>query len=77
MKTFNTQIIYFVLSQDFCLCSCDDDPNYGSWHVYKPLFGSSVSTGWLACSKISLSIDKKKPERSPGKSGHSTIWQMV
>ena len=39
----------------------------GAWHVYKPLFGTSVVTCRLACSEISLSINEKKLERSPRK----------
>ena len=38
-----------------------------AWYVYKPLFGSPVSTCRLACSEISLSIIEKKLERSLGK----------
>ena len=41
---------------------------YGAWHACKPLFGSSVATCWLAYSDISISINEKKVERSPGKS---------
>ena len=44
-----------------------DNVNHGAWYVYKRLFGSSVATCRLACSEISLSINEKKPERSPGK----------
>ena len=53
--------------QDFHLCSHFININYGAWYVYKSLFGSSVASCQLACSKISLSIIKKKLERSFGK----------
>ena len=46
--------------EEFRLCSRYRNVNYGAWHVYKPLFGSSVAICRLACSKISLSINKKK-----------------
>ena len=36
----------------------------GTWHIYKPLFGSSVATWQLTCSEVSLSIHKKKLEKS-------------
>ena len=45
--------------------SCHNNVNYDTWHVYKPLFGSSVATYRLACSEISLPIDEKKLEWSP------------
>ena len=53
--------------QDFYLCSRYNNINYSTWHVYKPLFGSSVATCRLAYSEISLPINEKKLERSPGK----------
>ena len=34
--------------------------NYRAWHVYKPLFSSSIAICRLACSEISLSIKEKK-----------------
>ena len=43
--------------------------NCGAWYVYKSLFGSSVATCRLVCSEVSLSINEKKLERSPGKVG--------
>ena len=51
--------------------------DYGGWHAYKPLFGSSVAIFWLACSDISLSMNEKKLEGSPGNGRHSTIWQTA
>ena len=41
--------------------------NYRAWHVYKPLFSSSIAICRLACSEISFSIKEKTPEKSPGK----------
>ena len=36
-----------------------------AWHVYKPLFSSSVATCRLACCEISFSVNRKKArERS-------------
>ena len=32
-----------LLFEDFCLWSRYNNINYGAWHVYKPLFGSSVA----------------------------------
>ena len=49
----------------FRLCLRCNNVNYGAWHVYKPLFGSSVATCRLVCSEISLSINENKQERSP------------
>ena len=68
---------FCFLFEDFRLCSRFSKVNHGAWHVYKPRFGSSVATCRLACSEISLSIIEKKPERSPEKVGHITIWQMA
>ena len=45
--------------------------------LIKPLFGSSVAIFWLACSDISLSMNEKKLEGSPGNGRHSTIWQTA
>ena len=49
-------------SQKFCnsLFSRYNNVNYSAWHVYKPLFGTSVAICRPACSEISLSIDEKK-----------------
>ena len=47
--------------EDFRLCPRSNMVNYGTWYVYKSLFGSSVATCRLACYKISLSTDNKKP----------------
>ena len=49
----------------FRLCLRCNNVNYGAWHAYKPLFGSSVATCQLVCSEISLSINENKQERSP------------
>ena len=56
VKTFKSLTVHF----SFGLCSRHTNVNYRAWHVYKPLFSSSVATGSLACSEISLSINKKK-----------------
>ena len=53
-------------SRRVCFINKKNDVNYGVWHVYKPLFGSSVATCRLVCSKISPSINDNKQERSPG-----------
>ena len=73
----NSVCPFCFLFEDFRLCSSFSKVNHGAWHVYKPWFGSSVATCRLACSEISLSIIEKKLERSPGKVGYSTIWQMA
>ena len=57
----------YFLFEDFRLCSCFNNVNYGAWHVYKSLFGSAVATCRLNCSEISLSTIEKKLERSPRK----------
>ena len=57
-----------MLFEEFRLCSRYNDVNYGAWHVYKPLLGSSVAICRLACSEISLSIKEKKLGKSPGES---------
>ena len=49
----------------FRLCLRCNNVNDGVWHVYKPLFGSSVATCRLVCSEISLSINENKQVRSP------------
>ena len=41
--------------------------NYCAWHVYKSLFGCSVAFCRLTYIEISLSINEKKLEKSPGK----------
>ena len=62
-----TRTVHFVFFfKDFRLCLRYDNVKYCAWHVYKPLFGSSVATCRLACSEISLSFNEKKRERSPG-----------
>ena len=69
MKTFKTRTAcpFRSLFEDFRLGSLSINVNYGAWHVYKPLFGSSVATCLLSCSDISLlSINEKKQERSVG-----------
>ena len=44
VKTFKTRIVHFVFHfEDFRLCAHHNNVNYGAWHVYKPLFGSSVA----------------------------------
>ena len=53
-------------SEAFCLCSRYNNVKYGAWHVDKALFGSPVATCRLVCSEISLSVNEKKLERSPG-----------
>ena len=55
---------FWFLFDDFRLCSRYNNINYGAWHVYKPLFGSSVAICRFACSEISLSIKEKKLEKS-------------
>ena len=59
----------FFSFEDFRIYSRFNKVNYGTWYVYKPLFGSSnsVATCRLACSEISLSVIGKKLKRSPGK----------
>ena len=49
----------------FRLCLRCNNVNYGAWHAYKPLLGSSVATCQHVCSEISLSINENKQERSP------------
>ena len=39
-------------NEDFCFCSRYNNVNNGTWHVYKPSFGSFVATFRLACSEI-------------------------
>ena len=52
---------------DIGFCSRYNFVNYGTWHVFKPLFGSSVATCRPAqCSKIWFPINKKNLKRSPG-----------
>ena len=70
-KTLETRSVHF------CLCLRCNNVNNGAWHVYKPLFGSSVATCRLVCSEISLSINENKQERSPRMVGHGTIWQIA
>ena len=57
VKTFlESDCPFRFLLEDFRLCSRYNNFNYGAWHVFKPLFGSSVAT----CSEISLSIYEKR-----------------
>ena len=60
--------------EDFRLCSRYNKVNYGTWHVYKSLFGSSVATCRLACFEISLSTDIKKAREESRK--RSDIIQL-
>ena len=65
-KALKTRTVHFIFWGDFRLCSRYNNINYGAWQVYKPLFGSSVAICGLACSEITLSINEKNLERSPG-----------
>ena len=60
----NLDCTFCFLFEDFRLCSRYNKVNYGAWHVYKPLFGSSVATCRLACSEILLLINEKSRKRS-------------
>ena len=62
----NSDCPFRFLFQDFRLCSRYNNVNYGAWQVYKPLFGSTVAICGLACSEITLSVNEKNLERSPG-----------
>ena len=64
----NSDCPFRSLFEGFRLCSRSNNVNYGAWHAYRPMFGSSVATYRLVCSEISLSINEKKLERSPGNS---------
>ena len=55
---------HFDFYEDFRLCLRNNNVNYGAWHVYKPLFGSSVATCRLACSEILLPINENAREES-------------
>ena len=66
-KPSNSDCPFRFLFKDCRLCSRYNNVNYGAWHVYKRLFGCSVATCRLACFEISLSINEKKLEKSPGK----------
>ena len=70
----NSDCPFPLLFEDFRLCSRYNNVNYGTWHVYKPLFGSSNAICRLDCSEISLSKKKKNMEKSPG---YGTIRQMA
>ena len=52
----NSDCPFHFLFEDFRLSSPYNNVDYGAWHVYIPLFGSSVAICRLACSEISLSI---------------------
>ena len=66
VKAFKTRTDHFrLLSEDFRLCSRYNNVNYGAWHVYKPLLGSSVPICRLACSE-------KNQVEVPEKVGYST-----
>ena len=56
----NSDCPFPLLFEDFRLCSSYNNVNYGTWHVYKTLFGSSNAICRLDCSEISLSKKKKK-----------------
>ena len=56
--------------------------NYGAWHVYKSLFGSSVAISGSLLPKCRFQwMKNRKKEQKLGKVretvGHSTIWQMA
>ena len=57
----NPVLLCFVYKQETLLKL---EPNYGTWHVPKLLYGSSVATCHLTCSEISHPINEKKLERS-------------
>ena len=59
----NSDCPFPLLFEDFRLCSSYNNVNYGTWHVYKTLFGSSNAICRLDCSEISLSKKKKKTWR--------------
>ena len=56
----NSDCPFPLLFEDFRLCSSYNNVNYGTWHVYKTLFGCSNAICRLDCSEISLSKKKKK-----------------
>ena len=60
----NSDCLLRFLCEDFRLCSRYNKINYGTRHVYKPLFGSSVAIYHHVCSEILLSIDEKIKEKS-------------
>ena len=60
----NPNCPFHFFYEDFRLCLRNNNVNYGAWHVYKPLFGSSVATCRLACSEISLPINENAREES-------------
>ena len=68
----NSDCPFPLLFEDFRLCSRYNNVNYGAWHVYKTLFGSSNAICRLDSSEISLK--KKNMEKSPG---YGRIRQMA
>ena len=63
----HTPRLPFTLTDFSFVRSCYTNVNYRAWHVYKPLFSSSVASNRLACSEIFLSINKNKAGVTPGK----------
>ena len=60
-----TRTVYFVFFfKDFRFCLRYNNVKYCAWHVYKPLFGSSVATFWLAFPKFHFQSTKKAREKS-------------
>ena len=62
VKTFKSRTVQF----SFGLCSRYANVNYRAWHVYKPLFSSSVATGSLVL-KFPFQLTKEKAGVTPGK----------
>ena len=64
VKTFKTPIVHFVFfAKIFVSSHFSSSANYRAWHVYKPLFGSSVATCRLAYSEISLPRNEKRVDK--------------
>ena len=73
VKTFKSRKVHF----SFGLCSRYTNVNYRAWHVYKPLFSSSVATGSLVM-KFLFQLTKRKSWSDAWKMvGYCTNWQMA
>ena len=70
---------FHFLFEHFRLCSRYNNVNYGAWHVYKPLFGSSILL-LLASSlvpKFHFQLTKKSNREVREMDGHCINWQMA
>ena len=64
------------LFEDFLICARDNNVNYGAWHVYEPLFCSTVPAGSLV-PKFYFQLTKKCQREVLEKVEHNTISQMA